>query len=115
MPNKSELEDTFRFQLKAARLPNAMEQVRLIPKRRFKHDFFFEAPYNLAVEIQGGIWMKKGGHNTGQGIKKDCEKHTLTTLAGYWSMAFTGDHVLSGQALKWVQEFIEKVDKNAKT
>jgi hypothetical protein len=110
MPNKSVLENKFEFQIIEAGLPRPQKQVKLIPGRRFAYDFFFAAPYNLAIEIQGGLWLKKGGHTSGAGVTRDAEKHTLATLAGYWTMAFTADHVHSGQAIAWTKEFIERVD-----
>lgn len=105
---KSELENQFRFQLRAAGIRGFEEQWRIVPGRRFKWDFCWPE-HLLACEIQGGIWAKgNSGHTSGIGITRDAEKQNLATLEGWHTMAFTGDHIKSGQALRWVQEFLAK-------
>lgn len=107
MPNKSKLEDELRYQIKAAGLPKPLEQKRLIPGRRYAWDFCWEiGELRLACEVQGGLWLPKGGHTSGTGVTRDCEKMCLATLAGWWTMSFAPDHIHSGQALRWIQEFL---------
>jgi hypothetical protein len=110
---RTELEDEFALQLRLAGI-DYQREVKVIPGRRFKWDFWITGINgkefrDLLVEIQGGIWIK-GGHTTGKGITRDAEKLNLAALAGFRSMQFTKEHIQSGQALKWVQEFL-----NAKT
>ena len=64
------------------------------------------------VELQGGIWMKKSGHNTGVGITRDCRKLARTTLAGWRQFSFTTNMVESGEALDTMIKFFEKENKN---
>ena len=53
----------------------------LVPGRKFRVDFY--VPRNRAVfEIQGGTFTK-GGHSTGTGISRDCEKSNLLQINGY--------------------------------
>ena len=52
------------------------------------------------------IWVR-GGHSTGTGITRDCEKLNLATLAGWRTLQVTKDHVKSGQALAWIQEALD--------
>lgn len=92
-------------QLKMAKIPFMIE-FKAVPSRRFKWDFAL-VDVKLLIEVQGGVWIN-GGHNTGTGVTRDCEKLNLATLEGYHCMNFTGDMIKSGKALRWVQEFIEK-------
>lgn len=61
----------------------------------------------VLIEVQGGIWVK-GGHSTGTGITRDAEKNNLAVLAGYRTLIVTSEHIKSGQALKWIQEAVQK-------
>ena len=90
----SDLEDTLAFQLRAVGIP-FKSQVFAIQGRKYQWDFQIG---DYLIEVQGGIWHK-GGHSTGTGITRDCEKLNLATLAGYKVLAFTGDMVHDGRAL----------------
>jgi very-short-patch-repair endonuclease len=37
----------------------------------------------IAIEIEGGIWLPKGGHNTGMAMERDMEKYNLATVEGW--------------------------------
>jgi very-short-patch-repair endonuclease len=65
--------------------------------RRFRFDFAFPAEM-IAVELQGGTWVK-GGHGQGMHAEKDCEKATFAALLGWRVMTFTARQVRSGWAL----------------
>lgn len=95
---KNQSEALLGIHLKEKKIPFERE-VRLIPARKYRWDFVVG---RLAIEIQGGIWMKKGAHNTGSAIKRDCEKGRLAVEAGYIPVAFTTDEVLNGTALNWI-------------
>ena len=78
---KSNLEARF-IKAWTTRYPNIPfeEEICLIPGRRFKFDFVF--PGKVAVEINGQIWHK-GGHSSGKGLLRDCEKLNLAQIEGY--------------------------------
>ena len=42
--------------------------------RRWRFDFAWPLAM-VAVEIEGGVWMKRGGHTTGVGYTNNCEKY----------------------------------------
>jgi hypothetical protein len=111
MTNKSHLENTLRLQMQEANLPPFVAQAKLVPGRRFSWDFCFEAPFYLGIEVQGGLWMKVGGHTSGKGVSRDCEKHNLATLAGWWTMSVTPEQIKTGLALTWITEFINQRSK----
>jgi hypothetical protein len=95
----SEVEDTFAFQLTAIGLPYEREYVA-IPGRKFRWDYYIKP--NLLIELQGGIWQM-GGHSTGVGITRDCEKMNLAVLHGFRCLNFTTAMVMSGEALRFVE------------
>lgn len=99
----SDLEIKYERLLVGAGIPY-QKQVSPIPGRRFAWDFQVG---NMLIEIQGGIWKGKSGHNTGRGITRDCEKANLATAHGFFTMFFTGKMIDSGEALKLTKAIIE--------
>jgi very-short-patch-repair endonuclease len=99
------LEDLLAEQIRLMQLPAPERQAKLIPGRRFVHDFCWPRQ-KLAVEVQGGTWTL-GAHSSGAGIERDCEKAALALLAGYRTLAVTGGQVRSGQALTWIHALLE--------
>lgn len=69
--------------------------------RKFPFDIAWVGE-KLAMEIQGQIW-KKGGHSTGTGITRDCEKLSLAAVLGWRVMPVTYDQLNSGQVFKWLE------------
>jgi hypothetical protein len=59
----------------------------------------------VLVEVEGSVWTK-GAHSTGRGITRDIEKGNRAVLAGYALLRATGDHVKSGQALRWIERMV---------
>jgi very-short-patch-repair endonuclease len=66
--------------------------------RKFRFDFTCGI---VAIEIEGGTWIR-GGHSTGVGIQRDCEKGNLATLEGWKVFRLTSDMIDT----KHVQEII---------
>lgn len=56
--------------------------------RKFRFDCANVAD-KIAVEIEGGIWMPKGAHNTGIAMSKDMEKYNLAVLEGWRILRYT--------------------------
>ncbi|KKL08604.1 hypothetical protein LCGC14_2574210 [marine sediment metagenome] len=84
-------------------------EVQLDPKRKWRWDFLVgcgRSPF--AVEVQGGIWRKKGAHNTGVAITRDCQKMRAAIMADYTPVNFTVQEVLTGTAIKWFLQYFEK-------
>ena len=100
----SKLEDALLGQIVQAGIVPVIREFVAIKGRRFRWDFWFPDD-NLLVEVQGGVWGK-GGHSTGAGITKDCEKLNLATIAGYRQLHVTGNQIKGGEALGWIQEAI---------
>lgn len=105
MPKRTELEDELLWRLRAANvaLPDEREY-RAIPERRFKWDFAYVS-HRLLIEVQGAVWVK-GGHSTGTGINRDCEKLALATINHWYTIAVTKDQIRSGDAVAWIESFL---------
>ena len=83
-------------------------EVKLIPGRKWSWDFVVSKPYasgvsGFAIEIQGGTW-RRGGHSTGSGIARDCEKANAAALRGYRTLFFTTEMVMDGTAINTIRE-----------
>lgn len=94
----SEGEELFALHLRTYGIKYERE-VRLIDGRKWRWDFVVG---DLAIEIQGATW-RKGGHSTGSGILRDCQKLNAAVLAGYRPLVFTSETVLSGEAIDTVR------------
>jgi len=95
---KSTAEEVLAFQLSDYKIPFQRE-LKLVPDRKFRWDFVV---LTLAVEIQGGTWIS-GGHTTGKGYQRDCEKMQLVILEGYTPVFFTTQDVLEGRAIQMIR------------
>ena len=100
----SKLEETLAVQLRALKIPFEREVVGLVTGRRFRVDFLIHK--RLVVECQGGIWTK-GGHSSGTGISRDCEKSAELLCAGYPVITCTMQQIQVGTVIEWTQRAIE--------
>ena len=102
----SALEDEMLRQITEAKLPIPEREFKAIDSRRFRWDFAWVS-YGLLLEVQGGVFVR-GGHSTGAGITKDCEKLNLATLGGWRVMQVTSPHIKDGSAIKWISEALSQ-------
>lgn len=76
-------------------------------ERKFRIDFA-EPFLKIAIEIDGGIWMRgKSGHSSGTGIKRDQEKTTLLSQYGWSVLRFEPDQCMTLSAINTVRKTIE--------
>ena len=101
---RTEVEDRLEAQLIEAGLVGFEREYQAIEGRRFKWDFAFVKD-RLLIEVQGGVWIM-GGHSTGVGITRDCEKFSLASVNKWFTIPVTTDHVKSGKALEWIKQFL---------
>lgn len=66
-------------------LPEPCFEYQFHPVRRWRFDLAWPEQ-RVAVEVDGGIWIR-GGHNRGAQIKKDWEKRNEATAMG-WQILF---------------------------
>lgn len=81
-------------------------QVKFHPVRQWRFDFGFRSQM-LAIEVDGGT-RTNGRHNRGDGIDNDCRKYAEAQLLGWRVLRVTGDHVKSGEALRWVEGLLAR-------
>lgn len=81
-------------------------QLRFHPVRQWRFDFGFRDQM-LALEVDGGTHTG-GRHNRGTGIDEDCRKFAEAQLLGWRVLRVTGDHVKSGEALRWVEGLLAR-------
>ena len=85
----NDLEPLFLFAFKAIKpqgVPLPEQQYKFHPTRKWRFDFAWPS-INLAVEIQGGSFVR-GGHNRGPQQAKDFEKLNEATKAGWRVLQF---------------------------
>ena len=100
-------EDLLAFQIKAAGLPEPVRQYYYARPRKLRADFSFPE-HRLLIEIQGGIFMKRGGaHGSITGILADLDRLNAATLAGFYMLRFTPDQVKTGEALAVIEKALE--------
>jgi len=81
-------------------LPAPARDRQLVLPRQFKTDLCWPER-RLFVECDGAEWAQ-GQHSRGQGMKDDCVKWNLLTLAGWRGLRVTGDQIKSGYALETI-------------
>lgn len=103
---RSEHEELFAMQLRAAKLRGWEREIVFAPPRKWRFDFA-NCVYKLAVEINGAIWTQ-GRHNTGSGAEKDMEKMNHALLLGWRVFVFSPRHVAEGEALRIIEAATKK-------
>jgi len=58
------------------------------PVRKFRLDYAI-VNLKLAIEFEGGIFLKKSGHNTAIHYTKDCDKYNLLLTMGWKVLRYT--------------------------
>jgi len=93
-------------------------QLRLL-KIEVDHEFCFAPPRKwradyrvrdsrVLVEFEGGLFAKgKQGHSSVTGILRDIEKYNTAALLGWLVIRVTPKHVVSGEALKWIEQAVD--------
>lgn len=111
MSQRAELEDLLARQLKLAGVPEPERQWRFHPVRRWRFDFAWPGD-RLAVEVEGGIFVQ-GRHARGTGILGDMEKYAEATLIGWRVLRVARQHIISGQALNWIETALSSGEEAA--
>lgn len=85
---------------------DAETEVAGVPGRRFRIDVVARRPRGgtaLAIEIDGGLFLRRGRHSGGVGQLKDMEKHNLLVEHGWRVLRFTPQQVRTGEALEQIR------------
>ena len=92
------------FQLWAMDIPNPVEELRFHKVRRWRFDLAWPAQ-KVAVEVQGGAWVR-GRHHRPKGYRKDCEKLAFAVLDGWKVLWVVPEQIKSGEAIAWIVELL---------
>jgi hypothetical protein len=63
--------------------PELTPEFKYVPGRGFRADWALPV-YRIVIEVNGGIGMRKGGHNSWTGIHRDYQKARLAAANRYW-------------------------------
>lgn len=85
-------------------------EYRFSPPRRYRWDFCHPES-KIAIEIQGGVWMRRGGHSGGTGVIKDYEKLCLAAAHG-WRVFLLADSMICQEYLELIAQTITAADLN---
>lgn len=108
---RTDPEELLAKQLYGAGFRGYRRNARFIPDRKFEADFYFSR-LKLCIEVDGGLWMARGGHTSGKGAKRDRERDMLAyTTLGILTLRVASDHVKSGEALEWLTLAIARREK----
>jgi very-short-patch-repair endonuclease len=85
----SALESKFLLLWRVSQGPPLEREFRFHPDRKWRADFSHPESRTL-IEIEGGIFMRKGGrHTRGAGYAKDAEKYLEAAMAGWTVLRLT--------------------------
>ena len=103
----SVLEETLAFQIRAAKLPEPVRELRFAAslKRRFRFDFAWPE-HMVACEVDGATWSG-GRHSRGSGIERDAEKYSIAAVLGWRVLRVTKSMVKDGGALCLIEQALK--------
>lgn len=71
-------------------------------KRFWRFDFAWPE-HKVALEVEGGVWKgKRGGHTSGMGYSKDCEKYNEAAVRGWKVIRVTNLHLKEEKLEEWI-------------
>ena len=102
------LEDTFELILKEKNILNYRREYRFHSVRKFRFDFAFPQKM-IAIEIQGLLYKKMGGHQTVAGIMRDCEKNLLALQQGWTVISIPGPWVINIKYWPFIEDILKLI------
>lgn len=84
---QSKWEASFAWHWRLRGGPELATQSRLVPNRLFRFDFSHERA-RVAIELDGGTFGGRSGHNTGAGIETGYEKANAAQRLGWCVLRF---------------------------
>ena len=104
----SALEERFAGLVVRYGMPEPVREYVYAPPRKFRSDFCW-LDARLLVELEGGVWGGKSGHNSGVGIERDCERSRLASRNGFRVYRVTRKSLDESEAviMEGIREIIE--------
>lgn len=75
------------------------KEYRFHPKRRYRFDFAWP-DMKVALELDGGLFLKRGGHTSCSGKTRDCEKDFLAIQNGWYVIRWTAAMITTENCYK---------------
>lgn len=86
-------------------------EAHIFTDRRRMHVDFYNDGWKVAIEIDGGQWSKKAGHNSGKGVARDAEKLAMCNRIGVTLFRLPTSNVNYEEVLK-IWQFVQGRKKN---
>lgn len=84
-------------------IPEPQREYKFHPTRKWRLDYAWPDKF-LAVEVEGGVWVK-GRHNHPSGFLKDMDKYNQLTMYGWRLLRFTPQSLVTEESLKLIRHF----------
>lgn len=81
-------------------------ETRFHSVRLWRWDFTLP-DHGIAIEIQGGFYRGKGGHNSINGMQRDMDKRNAGVMCGWRVLTFSTADVLRGRAKAFLAESLK--------
>jgi very-short-patch-repair endonuclease len=95
----SNAEAKFILYWKAIKGQTYEREVQFQKGRKWRFDFAWP-DIKVAVEVEGGVWMARGGHTTGSGYTGNCEKYNEALLDGWRVFRLTPDQITADYLIR---------------
>lgn len=82
-------------------IPDGWVQEHRFHKIRYWRFDFAWPEFKVAVEIEGGVWVK-GRHNRGAGFIEDCHKYNEAARMGWTVLRFPTQEVENGTMIEYI-------------
>lgn len=105
---REQYEQELLFQIKVARLPVPREQHLWHPTINYRADLLFERE-RLIVEVDGGVYLRHGHHNSGKGYEYDRRRDAEALTLGYAVLRVTPGMVKDGSAIEYVERVLHAI------
>lgn len=80
-------------------------------KRKWRFDFAFPLE-KIAIEVQGGIFLNKSGHNTGLGLLQDYEKYNNAVILGWRVLQINSPDLNKVETMEMIKKIFENKEMN---
>lgn len=88
-------------------IPDPVEEFKFHPTRKWRIDLCWPEQ-KLALEIEGGTFMDKGGHRGSiKGYVKDMEKYNTLSILGYSLLRFTPQQMEKCESYDFLREWFK--------
>ena len=88
-------------------IPDPVEEFKFHPTRKWRVDICWPAQ-KLALEIEGGTYMKSGGgHRSIAGYHNDMEKYNAISIHGFSLLRFTTEQMQSCESYDFLREWFK--------